>query len=90
MVEARVIRPCSSGAGVTTETTRYGFIYGPAHVERMCDGERLGVYIAIVTEYETMEIRVTPKGKHISVYDHRKNITDAQARALEREEEPKE
>lgn len=30
--------------------TRFGFIYGPAHVERICDDERHGVYISIITK----------------------------------------
>ena len=54
------------------ETTRYGFIYGPAHVERCCDDKRAGVFIWIGTNKQQMIIRVTPAGK-ISVNSHDKN-----------------
>jgi len=56
-----------------TYDTRFGFVYGPADVSRVCDHKRWGVYLAVTTERETMEIRVTPGGR-ISVCDHRKNM----------------
>ena len=53
------------------ELTRFGFIYGPAHVERCCDDKRAGVFIWIGTNKQQMTIRVTPGGK-ISIYNHEK------------------
>ncbi len=53
--------------------TRFGFIYGPAHVERICDDKKHGVYIAVITKREQMDIRVTPGGR-ISVYSHDKKL----------------
>ena len=51
------------------ENTRFGFIYGPAHIERTCDDKRTGVFIGILTKREQMQIRVTPGGR-IKVYSH--------------------
>ena len=60
-------------SGAEMAEIRCGFVYGPASVERLCD-TKAGVFIAVTTERETMEIRVTPGGR-ISVYDQRKNPT---------------
>jgi len=51
------------------EITRFGFIYGPAHVERIFDDKKYGVFIAVITNREHLEIRITPGGK-ISIYSH--------------------
>ena len=59
--------------------TRCGFGYGPAHVERLCDA-KAGVFIAVITGRETMEVRVTPGGR-ISVYDQRKHPTKREVKA---------
>ncbi len=53
------------------EETRFGFIYGPADISRLCDDKRMGVYLNILTKREQIDIRVTPGGK-ISVYSHEK------------------
>ena len=55
------------------EDTRFGFIYGPAHVERICNDKRSGIYIAIITKREEMHIRITGGGR-ISVYSHDKKL----------------
>ena len=52
------------------EVTRLGFIYGEVAVERISNDKR-GVWIAVISKREIMEIRVTPGGR-ISVYDHNK------------------
>ena len=44
------------------KTTRYGFKYGPAIVERTCDDKKWGVIISIKSDREVLELRVTPKG----------------------------
>ncbi len=54
-----------------TEVTRFGFVYGPATVERQCDDKRLGCIIVIMGKRESMEIRVTPGGR-VLVYSHEK------------------
>lgn len=59
--------------GYESYDTRFGFQYGPAEVSRLCDHKRWGVYLAITTERETMELRVT-RGGRISVYSHEKNV----------------
>ena len=55
------------------EDTRFGFIYGPVHIERCCDDKKAGVFILMGTKREQMTIRVTPGGR-ISVYNHEKNF----------------
>lgn len=42
--------------------TRYGFTWGPLSVSREASHEHAGVVIALETEKERVEIRVTPKG----------------------------
>lgn len=61
----------SSYEGCDCYTTRFGFVYGAAEVSRLCD-TRAGVFVAVTTERECMEIRITPGGR-ISVYSHGKN-----------------
>ena len=42
-------------------TTQYGFVFGPATVTRICDGE-MGSYIEVAGNRQRVEIRVTPSG----------------------------
>ena len=54
-----------------TEVTRFGFIWGNTHIERICSDKRMGQFLYIYSDRESMEIRITPGGK-ISVYSHEK------------------
>jgi len=65
-----------SDNGYDSYDTRFGFQYGPAEVSRICAHKRHGVFVAITTERECMEIRVT-RGGRISVYSHEKNVKRA-------------
>lgn len=60
------------GGEMNTRTTRFGFEYGPVTVERICDDKKAGVFIALISKREIMEIRITPGGR-ISIYNHEKN-----------------
>lgn len=64
------------------ENKRFGFVYGPAEVSRITDHPRTGVFIAVTTDRECMEIRVTPGGR-ISVYSHEKHMNKLTLAALE-------
>ena len=55
-----------------SSVTRFGFEWGNATIERLCYQKRVGRFMAILTDRESMEIRITPDGK-ISVYSHDKN-----------------
>jgi len=52
-----------------TEDTRFGFVWGKTHVERICSDKRIGQLLYISADREQMEIRITPGGR-ISVYSH--------------------
>ena len=56
-----------------TDTTRYGFIWGKTHVERISAHKKAGQFLYIATDRDQMEIRITPGGR-ISVYDHSKIV----------------
>ena len=55
------------------ENTRFGFIYGPVAVERMCDSKKRGVFVWLGTKREQMEIRITPGGR-IIIHNHDKKL----------------
>jgi len=42
--------------------TKFGFLYGPATVERTCDG-RFGVIVTVKGKKGAVELRVTPGGR---------------------------
>lgn len=41
---------------------RFGFRFGPVSIQRLVSDPKWGVLLAIVTERETIDFRVTPKG----------------------------
>lgn len=47
---------------MTTQTTPYGFIFGPAEVMRIFHDKYHGYVMHVKTDKEALEIRVTPKG----------------------------
>jgi hypothetical protein len=59
------------------EETLYGFRWGPVYVERACSDEKGGVVIRIATgpigeSKNAVHIRVSPKGRTLTVEDIRK------------------
>lgn len=54
--------------------TQYGFTYGPAEVQRICQDSKLGCWISVEGARESVEIRVTPGGR-IRIYEVTKKST---------------
>ena len=50
-----------------SEDTKYGFIFGPMHVERVVADERFGYVIYVATAHESLYVSCTPKGRKIRV-----------------------
>jgi hypothetical protein len=46
--------------------TQYGFVFGPLRVERIVAEEKIGVVIEVSTEYETYQLRASPRGRVLS------------------------
>lgn len=42
--------------------TSFGFDWGPMSIERVCSDDKGGVVIAVKSNKETVDIRVTPSG----------------------------
>jgi len=57
-----------------SEHTRFGFIWGNLHVERICV-TRSGRFLYLATDKQSMEIRITPGGK-LSIYSHDKKYKE--------------
>ena len=47
--------------------TRYGFRWGPLRVERIISDPKWGVVLRIGTDREQWEVRVSPKGRRMTV-----------------------
>lgn len=60
------------------EESRYGFIYGPANVERIGEGPKGHVAIFISGgKGEWVEVCVSPKGHRVRVFDQEGNELEA-------------
>ena len=49
----------------------YGFAWGPLEVERILSDPRFGVVIRVSSEKEQVDIRVSPQGRRLQVYEVR-------------------
>jgi hypothetical protein len=51
-----------SGSGFTGHNTPYGFVWGPATIERCVSDPKIGVVLTLTTPRQKYDIRVTPSG----------------------------
>lgn len=49
-------------------STRYGFVWGPAHVERIAHVEGRGRVLEVRTDHARIQIHVTEAGRKINVH----------------------
>jgi len=63
------------------ETTQYGFIYGPATVERACSDDKMGWIVLRVgtKKHPYLQLYITKTGK-VRVYDARGEWTPPEAK----------
>lgn len=42
--------------------SKYGFRWGPCHVERICSDDKFGCVLVVSGKHEEVQIRITPGG----------------------------